>query len=133
MQVKSQNQEQTPAPQKGRGGRPSANRAGDVDRRLLDAARRLFLANGFDATSCELVAADAGAGKASLYARYANKEALFTAVVRRNVETMLAHPVDLIPTELPARERLRVVGSSILIHALQPDVVSLMRVVIATA
>uniref|UniRef100_UPI0035C95B12 TetR/AcrR family transcriptional regulator n=1 Tax=uncultured Sphingomonas sp. TaxID=158754 RepID=UPI0035C95B12 len=103
-----------------------------MDRRILDAAASLFLERGFDATSCEQVVALAGAGKASLYARYANKEALFAAVVRDNVERTLAPAADL-PRDLPLRARLRAAGRSILTHALQPEVVALMRVVLSTA
>ena len=121
------------APQRrGRRGRPPARNAGDVERRILDAAESLFLRLGFDATSCEQVVAQAGAGKASLYARYANKEALFAAVVRDSVERSLAPAAD-VSTDVPLDSRLRVVGRSILTHALKPDVVALMRVVLATA
>ena len=116
----------------GRGGRPAAKDAGDVDRRILDAATRLFRQLGFDATSCEQVAAQAGAGKASLYARYANKEELFSAVVHDSVERTLAPAADL-PLDLPLHARLRAVGRSILTHSLQPDVVALMRAVLSTA
>ncbi|WP_010219496.1 TetR/AcrR family transcriptional regulator [Sphingomonas sp. PAMC 26621] len=119
-------------PRRGRGGRPPAKDAGDVDRRILDAAESLFLRLGFDATSCEQVVVQAGAGKASLYARYANKEALFAAVVRDNVERSLAPAADVL-TDAPIDSRLRAVGQSILTHALKPDVVALMRVVLATA
>lgn len=115
-----------------RGGRPRAANAGDVDRRILDAAASQFLRFGFDATSCEQVVAQAGAGKASLYARYANKEALFAAVVRDSVERSLAPAADL-PDDLPLHARLQAVGRSILTHALQPEVVALMRVVLSTA
>ena len=116
----------------GRGGRPAAKDAGDVDRRILDAAARLFRQLGFDATSCEQVVIQAGAGKASLYARYANKEALFAAVVHDNVERTLAPAADL-PLDLPLHARLQAVGRSILVHSLQPDVVALMRALLATA
>lgn len=117
---------------RGRGGRPPAKEAGDVDRRILEAAESLFLRLGFDATSCEQVVAQAGAGKASLYARYANKEALFAAVVRDTVERSLAPAAD-VSSDAPLDSRLRAVGQSILTHALKPDVVALMRVVLATA
>lgn len=115
-----------------RGGRPPAKAAGDVDRRILDAATSLFLRLGFDATSCEQVVAQARAGKASLYARYANKEALFVAVVRDNVDSALA-PAAAIPSDLPLEARLKAVGRSILNHSLQPKPVALMRVVLSTA
>ncbi|GGE78358.1 TetR/AcrR family transcriptional regulator [Sphingomonas prati] len=115
-----------------RGGRPSADKAGEVDRRILDAATDLFLQLGFDATSCDQVVAQAGAGKASLYARYANKEELFAAVVRRKVERTLI-PSGAVPWHLSVRDRLRAVGHSLLDHALAPEAVALMRVVVTTA
>jgi AcrR family transcriptional regulator len=132
MQGKSTAPPKAPAARRGRGGRPSAEQAGEVDRRILEAATRLFLQLGFDATSCDQVAVQAGAGKASIYARYANKEELFTAVVRHNVASMLTPSKDL-PAGLTLRERLHTVASGILAHALQPRVVALMRVVITTA
>jgi AcrR family transcriptional regulator len=115
-----------------RGGRPSADQAGDVDRRILDAATDLFLRLGYDATSCDQVVAQAGAGKASLYARYANKEALFAAVVRRMVDLTLV-PLGAVPWHLPIQDRLRAVGHSLLEHALTPKAVALMRIVVTTA
>lgn len=117
---------------RGRGGRPPHGREGEVDGRILDAAKRLFLERGFEATSCEQVVALAHAGKASLYARYPNKEALFTAVIRSNVDRALA-PAGRIDASQPLRERLIAVGLSILEHSLQPDAVALMRVIIAVA
>lgn len=133
MQGESNSVQNTPVSRKRRGGRPTAAQAGDVDRRLLDAARRLFLTQGFDLTNCEQVAAEAGAGKASLYARYANKEELFTAVVHQSVDAMLSQGGHPVPLDLPVGERLRNVGNVILSHSLQPPVVALMRVVITTA
>ena len=115
-----------------RAGRPPAANAGNVEVRLLDAATQLFLTRGYEATSCDQVVAMAGAGKGSLYARYVNKEQLFTAVVRRNVEASLRPSNDCSP-ELPLAERLRIVGLDILHRALQPDAVAMMRMVIATA
>ncbi|WP_288378519.1 TetR/AcrR family transcriptional regulator [uncultured Massilia sp.] len=115
-----------------RGGRPSAEQAGEVDRRILDAATTLFLRAGFDGTSCDQVLALAGAGKATLYARYANKDALFSAVVHRMVEQQKLLVAD-IPADMPVRERLRLVGSSLLQHALTEESIGLMRICIATA
>jgi AcrR family transcriptional regulator len=118
--------------QRRRGGRPPADQAGEVDRRILDAATDLFLRLGFDATSCDQVVVEAGAGKASLYARYANKEALFAAVVRRMVDHTLI-PSAEVPWHLPVHDRLRAVGHSLLAHTLAPEAVALMRVVVTTA
>ena len=73
----------------------------------------------------------AGAGKASLYARYANKEALFADVVLRMLDHTLV-PSGAVPWDLPVQDRLRAVGHSLLEHALTPEAVALMRVVVTT-
>jgi AcrR family transcriptional regulator len=114
-------------PRRHRGGRPPATLAGDVDRRILVAATGLFLRLGFDATSCDQVVAQAG-----LYARYANKEALFVAVVH---DAFLRMAVPLLDesVDLPLHARLRAVGESILRQALQPDMVALLRVILSIA
>lgn len=117
---------------RGRGGRPSAKDAGDVDRRILDAAANLFLRLGFDATSCDQVVAEAGAGKASLYARYANKEALFAAVVRDKTDRLPTPTAD-VPKDIPLPARLQAVGHRMMTDALRPEVVALMRVLLSTA
>ena len=72
------------------------------------------------------------AGKASIYARYANKEALFTAVIGRDVQKTLA-ATGHIPPELPLRDRLIAAGTGIVEHALKPQAIALMRLLIAEA
>jgi len=123
--------DQTPTTRK-RGGRPSAEHAGEVDRRILDAATTLFLRAGFDATSCDQVVAMAGAGKATLYARYANKDALFSAVVHRALEGVAPAAPD-VPNAMPVRDRLRAVGLHLLQQALMEESVALLRVCLTTA
>lgn len=115
-----------------RGGRPPASRAGEVDRRILDAATQFFLRDGYDATSFDRIAARANAGKASLYARYSTKQELFTAVVRRMVDRTLLPSVD-VPSHLSVEERLRETGHRLLEHALVPEAVALMRVCMSIA
>ncbi len=132
MQAPSDPPSVEPKVRRGRGGRPSAEQSGEVDRRILDAATGLFLRLGFDATSCDQVVAQAGAGKASLYARYANKEELFAAVVKRMVDRTLLPSSD-VPWHLPLHDRLHAVGIKLLSHALSFEAVALMRVVVTTA
>ena len=45
---------------------------------VLDAAVELFLANGFDQTSMDAIAARAGVSKSTVYAHYADKVALIS-------------------------------------------------------
>jgi AcrR family transcriptional regulator len=48
---------------------------------VLAAARHLFTAHGFGATSMDAVAARADVGKATVYAHFGSKEELFAAVI----------------------------------------------------
>lgn len=118
---------------RGAGGRPAAGRKGEVDARLLEAATRLFLALGFDATSCDQVALDARAGKASIYARYANKTALFAAVVESNLARLFAAGEAASAPDASLRERMMEAGMSVVEQALQPDAVALLRLLVAEA
>ncbi|MCF8469434.1 MAG: TetR/AcrR family transcriptional regulator [Parvibaculum sp.] len=61
-------------------GRP---RSAKADSAILDAATDAILEAGFDATTLEDVAFRAGVSKATLYRRYASKEALALAVLER--------------------------------------------------
>ena len=72
-------------PARPRGGRPTKAAAAERDERLLDIATRMFLEQGFEATSIDALAEAASIGKATLYARYADKDALFADVLRRRI------------------------------------------------
>jgi TetR/AcrR family transcriptional regulator, mexJK operon transcriptional repressor len=71
--------------QKTRGGRPTKQAAAQRDERLLEIAAQMFMEHGFDGTSMERLAETAMIGKATLYARYADKGALFADVLRRRI------------------------------------------------
>lgn len=70
---------------------------------LVDAADRLFVANGFHATSVDAVADAAGYTKGAVYSNFRAKDDLFLAVYERRmtaglaeVEAMIAETPDLI-------------------------------------
>jgi len=64
-----------------RRGRPSPDEVRALETDLLAAAMGLFCQGGYSATSIEAIAQAAGIGKKALYARYPNKQVLFSAVV----------------------------------------------------
>src|SRR6185295_19034158 len=66
-------------------GRPSADLAGDVQARILDAAQQLFLEKGFRSASIDEISELAPASKPTIYAHFPGKEALFAAVVARTI------------------------------------------------
>src|SRR5215469_6838577 len=92
-------------------GRPPRELAGQVEARILDAARRVFLERGLAGASMEEIAGLACAGKPTIYARFASKEALFTAVVMRNVAATIGHFEGYVPTGTSMEERLASVGA----------------------
>jgi AcrR family transcriptional regulator len=59
-------------------GRPRSDR---VNRAILDAARELLIRDGYTRLRLEHVAAHAGVGKATIYRRWASKEALAQALL----------------------------------------------------
>lgn len=60
--------------------RPSPRRG-----RLLDAARRLFASWGFDKTSVDEIALEAGVSKGAVYLEFSGKDELFKALLRREL------------------------------------------------
>lgn len=58
------------------------------DEAILDGARASFFERGFAAATIEEVAARAGVSKVTVYKRFEDKEALFEAVVRREMTRM---------------------------------------------
>lgn len=90
---------------KPRGGRPTRVAAAERDERLLEIATRMFMEQGFDTTSMERLAEAAAIGKATLYARYADKTALFAAVLRRRILEVYG-PLEEEFAQVPAHEDL---------------------------
>jgi AcrR family transcriptional regulator len=119
--------------QTGRIGRPRRELAGEVDERILNAARRAFIKRGLAGASIDEIANIARAGKPTIYARFPNKVALFTAVVMRNVARVTARFEGHAPAGTTIEERLTNLGATLLEWALTGDTIDLMRVAISEA
>lgn len=73
-----------PNPSKLRGpGRLTAAETALLESRLLDSAESVFVEQGYARATMEEIAQRAGAGRKTLYVRYANKAEVLTAVVNR--------------------------------------------------
>lgn len=114
-----------------RSGRPPRERAGEVDARILDAARRVFLKQGLAGASIDEIAARARAGKPTIYARFPGKEALFTAVVMGEVSGKVAQFEGHVAAGANIEDRLATLAATILHWAFLGDTLDLMRLGIA--
>jgi AcrR family transcriptional regulator len=112
-------------------GRPPKEREGEVDERILNAARKIFLRRGFEGASIDEIAVAARAGKPTIYARFGDKRALFTAVVTRDVLFRIAQFHSEVPTEGTIEARLAHVATALLNWTLDDERMALMRLAIA--
>jgi AcrR family transcriptional regulator len=116
-----------------RAGRPPRERAGEVEQRILDAARHVFLERGLAGASIDVIASLARAGKPTIYARFAGKEALFAAVVLHNVAAAVERLEGKVPAGATIDERLADVGATVLHWVFAGSTVDLMRLSISEA
>jgi AcrR family transcriptional regulator len=116
-----------------RTGRPLRELAGEVDERILDAARRVFLEHGLAGASIDEIAATARAGKPTIYARYPDKEALFAAVVMRNVAVTIERFGSVVPAGTTIQERLTDAATTLLHWVLVNDTIDMCRLGISEA
>jgi AcrR family transcriptional regulator len=114
-------------------GRPPKELAGEVDARILDAARKLFLERGFAGASIDEIAEVARSGKPTIYARFRDKRALFTAVVRRDTLSGFTEFKAEVPTGATIEERLTSAASTLLHWGFDSQRIALMRLAIAEA
>src|SRR5690606_8674931 len=91
---------------------------------ILDAARRLFTAHGFDGASMDQIAAEAGVSKLTVYSHYGDKDTLFSAVVKSYCDQKLPESLFRSAPEVPVRERLLDVGRAFLDFVSSPDAIA---------
>ncbi|CCD90212.1 Putative transcriptional regulatory protein, TetR family [Bradyrhizobium sp. ORS 285] len=119
-------------PTRGRVGRPPKALAGNIEERILDAAREVFLERGFDGTSIDEIAERAPASKPTIYARYAGKPALFAAIVERSIGEVMNLGPSYTPPPGTVQEKLVGVAIAIVDRVLKQSL-GLLRVTIGEA
>lgn len=100
---------------------------------VLDAAAQVFLAHGFSAATTDMIQRAAAVSKATVYACYPNKEALFAAVIERECQHMMDGIRALDGIAQPLRPALTEMGRAYLAMLLSPNGLALYRVVVADA
>ncbi len=118
---------------RGPGGRPTREEAERRHRSLLATAFRLFLDRGWDGVSIEEISRQSGVAKGFIYARYADKGALFAGAIEHLMADVMGtlHLADPLPDDV--EEGLVAFGRKILEIALRPEALALFRQFIAEA
>jgi len=100
---------------------------------VLEAATSVFLRHGFSAATTDMIQREAGVSKATMYAHFPNKEAMFVAVIERQcvmmTESFLA--IRTVPGDFT--KTLTDLGMSYLDLVLSPTAMALYRVIVAEA
>jgi len=114
-------------------GRPTKEQAGQITGHIIDVATRLFLESSFEAISIDLIAATARVSKQTFYARFASKEALFAAVIRKGVDDLLVPAVIESNRDGSIEVTLVRIGVELSKRALAPAAVALDRLIASEA
>lgn len=101
--------------------------------RIRAAARRLFVEKGYEATSMDAVAAAAPVSKRTLYQHFPGKAELFGAVIEEAWSHLTRAPLLPQDTSGDPRAVLRTYVGRLAEHWDRPDVIPLLRLVIAEA
>ena len=112
-------------------GRPRAADAADRRAELMEIAARTFLAQGYDGTSMDAIAATARVSKATIYARFASKENLFYEISLHAVSRMRGDLLDIAtegrsPEDVLFDYAIRIAG-----EVADPDQIAMLRLAIA--
>jgi AcrR family transcriptional regulator len=102
-------------------------------RQIVDGARQVFLARGFDAASMADIAREAGVSKGTLYVYFKNKEELFAAIVQQECWNHAESTFRLDPADHDVERVLTDLGVNYLHFLCNTNKASTLRIVIAIA
>jgi len=105
----------------------------DKARQILDGARRVFLAQGFDGASMNDIARAAGVSKGTIYFHFDSKEVLFEALIRAERGQQAEQCCEFDDDDPDIAKVLTNLGRSLLAMMTAPETVAQVRTVIAVA
>jgi len=94
---------------------------------ILETAKRLFLALGYEGVSMDQIAAEAGVSKLTVYSHYGDKETLFAAAAKAYCDQQLPGSLFEPRPDLPLRERLLQIGRVFFAMVASPEAVAAHR------
>jgi AcrR family transcriptional regulator len=114
-------------------GRPTKEQAEQITGLLIDVATRLFRESSFEAVSVDQIAATARISKQTFYARFASKEELFAAAMRKSVNDLLMPEVTESNRDGPIEATLIRIGVELSKRGLTPAAIAIDRLIVSAA
>lgn len=111
----------------------SPGRPKDLGKRaaILEAAKHMFTAHGFEGVSMDQIAAEAGVSKLTVYSHFGDKESLFSAAISAKCEEQLAGALFAVDPALSLREQLLGIGRAFVSLINSEESLAIHRVVTA--
>ena len=107
----------------------------DLEKRaaILEAGKRLFPKQGFDGTSMDAIAAEAGVSKLTVYSHFNDKETLFKSVIEAKCEEQLPPGLFLPDLEGPIRGQLLTIARAFFALITSEESIALHRMMTSQA
>ncbi|WP_263141282.1 TetR/AcrR family transcriptional regulator [Pseudomonas sp. RIT-PI-AD] len=100
---------------------------------ILDAAQCLFLRHGYDGSSMDAIAAEAGVSKLTVYSHFTDKETLFSAAVTAKCQAQLPELLFELPPDASVERVLRNIGLRFNTLINTPESIELYRLMMTLA
>ena len=100
---------------------------------ILEAAKTLFLSNGYDGSSMDAIAAEAGVSKLTVYSHFTDKEKLFAEAVKSKCEEQLPELLFELDDQVPIAQTLLNIGRGFNLLINSRESVELHRVMVSLA
>lgn len=107
----------------------------DLEKRaaILEAGKRLLPRQGFDGTSMDAIAAEAGVSKLTVYSHFNDKETLFKSVIEAKCEEQLPSALFMADMTGPIRGQLLTIARAFFALIMSEESVSLHRMMTSQA
>lgn len=98
---------------------------------MIEAARELFCEHGLAGTTLEMITAEAGGSRRTIYELFGNKDGVFEAVIRDCTGRVTSVMADLELSQLPLRAALIEFAETLMTLLTSPDTIRYMRLFLA--
>lgn len=107
----------------------------DLEKRaaILEAAKRLFPQSGFEGTSMDAIAAEAGVSKLTVYSHFGGKEALFIETIRCKCGSLMPWSLFEVDVAAPVRGQLLSVARAFFNMMMSDEALGMHRTLVASS